>query len=128
MIAVSIYKKSTGQIVQNRSVMSLHEIILPDTLGYIEGTYTVLYKKWDGTKVVDYSIPYVSNTNTILVRNKRNELLAQSDWTQLPDSPLSQTKKNAWSKYRQQLRDMMASYTDTEENTLDKVIFPKPPK
>ena len=63
-----------------------------------------------------------------LLRDERNILLAQSDWTQLPDSPLSQTKKNAWSKYRQQLRDMMASYTDSEENTLDKVIFPKPPK
>ena len=128
MIAVSIYKKSTGQIVQNRSVVSLDEIILPDTLGYVEGTYTLLHKKWNGSQVVDYAIPYISNSNTILVRNKRNELLAQSDWTQLPDSPLSQTKKNAWSKYRQQLRDMMASYTDSEENTLDKVIFPKPPK
>ena len=128
MIAVSIYKKSTGQIVQNRSVVSLDEIILQDTLGYVEGTYTLLHKKWNGSQVVDYAIPYISNSNTILVRNKRNELLAQSDWTQLPDSPLSQTKKNAWSKYRQQLRDMMASYTDSEENTLDKVIFPKPPK
>ena len=128
MIAVSIYKKSTGQIVQNRSVVSLDEIILPDTLGYVEGTYTLLHKKWNGSQVVDYAIPYISNSNTILVRNKRNELLAQSDWTQLPDSPLSQTKKNAWSKYRQQLRDMMASYTDSEENTLDKVIFPEEPK
>ena len=127
MIEVSIYNKSTGQIIQNRSVISLDEIILPDTLGYIEGTYTILHKKWDGSKVVDYSIPYISNTNAILVRNKRNTLLAQTDWTQMPDSPLSDTKKAEWATYRQALRDMMASYTDSESNTVENTTFPTQP-
>ena len=34
---------------------------------------------------------------------KRNELLAKSDWTQLPDSPAD---KEAWATYRQSLRDL----------------------
>lgn len=37
---------------------------------------------------------------------KRNRLLAESDWTQLPDSPLTAFIRGEWSRYRQQLRDM----------------------
>jgi len=40
------------------------------------------------------------------VRAKRNGLLAQSDWTQLPDSPLTAAQKQAWAAYRQALRDI----------------------
>ena len=74
-----------------------------------------------------YAIPYISNTNTILVRNKRNTLLAQTDWTQMPDSPLSDTKKAEWATYRQALRDMMASYTASESNTVENTTFPTQP-
>jgi hypothetical protein len=35
-------------------------------------------------------------------------LLAESDWTQLPDVPLSAEQKTAWATYRQQLRDITA--------------------
>ena len=35
---------------------------------------------------------------------RRNELLIQSDWTQLPDVP--QTVKDKWAEYRQSLRDI----------------------
>jgi len=37
---------------------------------------------------------------------ERNRRLSESDWTQMPDSPLSATEKTAWKKYRQALRDM----------------------
>ncbi len=37
-------------------------------------------------------------------RTKRNQRLADSDWTQLPDVPL--TTKDAWATYRQALRDL----------------------
>lgn len=40
------------------------------------------------------------------VRLKRNLLLAESDWTQLQDTQLPEDKKNAWTKYRQELRDL----------------------
>ena len=48
------------------------------------------------------------------MRNKRNALLAESDWTQMPDSPLSETKRNEWATYRQQLRDFPASWTPAD--------------
>ena len=40
------------------------------------------------------------------VRNERNELLSQCDWTQISDSPLILEKKNEWKIYRQELRDI----------------------
>ncbi len=39
-------------------------------------------------------------------RMYRNHLLAESDWTQLPDVP--QALKDAWATYRQALRDITA--------------------
>ena len=125
---ISIYKKSTGIIIQVLSVTEESELNLSADLDYIDGYYSKGKFKVENNKVVAYTPNYIFGTNTAQVRSERDMRLLQSDWTQLPDSPLSQTKKNAWSKYRQQLRDMMASYTDSEENTLDKVIFPKPPK
>lgn len=40
------------------------------------------------------------------VRAQRNSLLDLSDWTQLPDAPLTAEKKQAWAEYRQALRDV----------------------
>ena len=50
---------------------------------------------------------YELNKVTILaeIKEKRNKLLQQSDWTQLPDVKL--TNKQAWADYRQQLRDIL---------------------
>ena len=39
-------------------------------------------------------------------RTTRNKLLADSDWTQMNDSPLTNEQKTAWATYRQELRDM----------------------
>ena len=36
----------------------------------------------------------------------RAAMLEGSDWTQLPDSPLSDSKKTEWAIFRQQLRDI----------------------
>jgi diketogulonate reductase-like aldo/keto reductase len=39
-------------------------------------------------------------------RDMRLELLISCDWTQLPDSPITNDKKSEWAAYRQQLRDL----------------------
>lgn len=56
------------------------------------------------------------------LRNKRNLLLTQCDYTQLADSPFSAEKKQEWAEYRQELRDL-------PDNTLDPLnpIFPLKP-
>ena len=39
-------------------------------------------------------------------RSTRNKLLADTDWTQMNDSPLSNEDKTSWATYRQELRDL----------------------
>lgn len=50
------------------------------------------------------------------IREKRNQKLTESDWTQLLDSPLSDSQKNIWSKYRQNLRDLPSTIKDPKED------------
>ena len=44
-----------------------------------------------------------------LLREERNIRLAQTDWTQVSDSPLDTAPTNIWRKYRQALRDLPLS-------------------
>tara|TARA_R100001086_G_scaffold146265_2_gene77358 strand:+ start:619 stop:852 length:234 start_codon:yes stop_codon:yes gene_type:complete len=53
-------------------------------------------------------------TRSIIMRSKRDGLLTQSDWTQMPDSPLSDSKKQEWATYRQALRDFPATWTPAD--------------
>ena len=41
-----------------------------------------------------------------VLRSRRDMLLAESDWTQFNDSPLTESKKTEWATYRQKLRDL----------------------
>lgn len=50
-----------------------------------------------------------------VLRRERNNRLAACDWTQLSDSPLSDTEKLIWRSYRQALRDL----TDNCENPFE---------
>lgn len=43
-----------------------------------------------------------------LAKQTRQNLLAQTDWTQLPDVPMDDRKRTAWLQYRQALRDITA--------------------
>tara|TARA_R110001592_G_scaffold182677_1_gene426032 strand:- start:148 stop:546 length:399 start_codon:yes stop_codon:yes gene_type:complete len=56
------------------------------------------------------------------LRPERNRLLAESDWTQLNDSPLPEDEVSSWAGYRQKLRDL----TDNIDNN-GKVELPLAP-
>jgi len=57
------------------------------------------------------------------IRQKRNSLLKTSDWTQVPDGPLTDAKKAEWATYRQALRDLdIDSYSSVKS-----VVWPTPP-
>ena len=58
----------------------------------------------------------------IPIRLQRNALLADCDWTQLSDSPLSVEKKSEWAIYRQLLRDF------PETVNLENIIYPTKPE
>lgn len=57
-----------------------------------------------------------------LLRPERGRLLAESDWTQLNDTPIPEDKLAAWAAYRQDLRDLT---DDIDEN--GEVEFPVKP-
>ena len=59
------------------------------------------------------------------LRQRRNALIASSDWTVLSDSPLSATEKTAWLEYRQDLRDITEG-VDTVAK-VNAVVFPDKP-
>lgn len=56
------------------------------------------------------------------VRNIRNIMLNESDWTQMSDNDLSNESKSEWANYRKLLRDITASTTDPFE-----IIYPRDP-
>jgi len=47
------------------------------------------------------------------VRFNRDKMLLESDWTQLADSPLSDSKKAEWATYRQTLRNLTDNIDDS---------------
>lgn len=65
-----------------------------------------------------------------LLRSKRNIFLQNSDWTQLLDSQLTESKKAEWETYRQALRDLpsTASPSLNENGQLTGVTWPSKPE
>lgn len=59
------------------------------------------YEKWlEEAKKIAY------NEAATQVRIKRDKLLADTDWTQMNDTALSEEKKEKYKKYRKDLRDV----------------------
>ena len=54
----------------------------------------------------------IQATDEDLFRFERNCRLEMTDWTVLPDSPLSDSKIAEYKTYRQALRDLPANTTD----------------
>lgn len=63
---------------------------------------------------------------TAEVRKMRTSLLAQSDWTQIPDAPVTGQDRAAWQQYRQELRDLMSNLPE-QLYSIGDVVFPDPP-
>ena len=57
------------------------------------------------------------------IRNQRNGMLAAADWTQLDDAALGDHTAEDWQTYRQELRDLPATYSRVSE-----VVWPTPPE
>ena len=75
----------------------------------LEGTYYHL--KWDASKkeIVkddDVKAAWELSEEWKQIRKERTRLLAETDWTQGGDSPLTTQKKSDWAKYRTSLRTL----------------------
>ena len=60
------------------------------------------------------------------IRLRRQGLLSESDWTVMPDSPLTTAKKNQWKTYRQALRDLPANNAELADPR--EVVLPTVPE
>jgi len=101
---VCIHHGPEEQIIEN----------LADDVLYVEGAYPS--HEYDFSSGVPVKVE--SNDYFDEVRIHRNSLLAGSDWTQMVDSPLTDSQKAEWASYRQALRDITQS---------DPVVWPTPP-
>lgn len=62
-----------------------------------------------------------------VLRAQRDNLLNESDWTVMPDSPLPEDLKKKWIRYRKDLRDLPQRYANVDLNKV-KVEYPTPPQ
>jgi hypothetical protein len=53
-----------------------------------------------------------------LIRNQRNERLKECDWTQFPDTSLTENEVSEWKIYRQKLRDFPNIVVDPKTNNI----------
>ena len=54
------------------------------------------------------------------LRSKRNKDLQDSDWTQLPDTTLTNVQRQAWMQFRTELRNITDGLTTVEQvNNID---------
>lgn len=80
---------------------------LKDTVGFTEMGYIEHRPPVEVPEVTKEQID-------LSIRNTRNSLLQQSDWTQVADAPLDNATKALWATYRQELRDMPATCADVD--------------
>ena len=67
----------------------------------VEGVY---YQNWEQTDASTSEINARIEVKWVEIREMRNQLLAECDWTQLADIPTE--TKEVWTNYRQNLRDI----------------------
>jgi hypothetical protein len=59
------------------------------------------------------------------MRSDRDYRLQQSDWTQMPDAPLTEAQRAEWAAYRQALRDVPQD--NQSATSLENVVWPTKP-
>ena len=91
-----------AHIVENGVVVNTIEVDSLDAIpGLIDGDIGGIGWLWDGVNLTPPA-PDI-DAQWVVVRAERNKLLAESDWTQLPDAPVDAA---VWATYRQALRDV----------------------
>lgn len=114
----TIYDVATGRFTGKYSSKRQGSIDnnVDDGFGYVEGDYDIATKMVVDGVVVDLPTEILqaeaNQAALTILRANRNELLAASDWTQSPDSPLSEAQQQSWRDYRQALRDLPENTTD----------------
>lgn len=103
------------------------EISPPD----VDETHQAVWdgEAWSIREIPLQPIPAPPNKEELLelIRQIRNNKLAECDWTQLTDAPLSESEVNSWREYRQVLRDIPQTINMDTIISLDDVVWPTVP-
>ena len=132
----TIYVTATGEISKTVQTDDIDSQIQSGE-SYVEGSIDQsVYYIDNGVAVAipaqtsPYSVFDFNTKQWVLVENlaladvlpKRQRLLYASDWTQIPNNPLTTEQQAVWAIYRQELRDI-----PEQSGYPFNVIFPTPP-
>ena len=86
---------------------------------YFTGSDCNVYAGWKYTTESGFFNPneFTQSDHLKNLRESRDLLLNQSDWTRMDDNQLSSDKKAQWATYRQTLRDLPANTADPSNPT-----------
>lgn len=90
-----------------------------DSCEKIDGVWV---QTWTLTDASEEEVATRVHTQWAEIRSTRNNHLNNSDWTQLPDAPLSNVEMQEWGSYRQALRDI------TSQSDPFNIQWPRRPK
>jgi hypothetical protein len=103
----------SAELVANLGLDPVFETPAPTTTRYqtaskdgveqVEGKWQW---KWVVTEMSDEAKAAIDAQQAAAVRSTRNARIAECDWTQLDDTPITNSKKLEWAAYRQALRDI----------------------
>jgi hypothetical protein len=106
----SFPKRVSDEMLADWSVFPVAKADRPNvdhTQNLTEGQPALVDGQWQQTWVITDATPEEVSQRAAQqaddIRNKRNQLLSESDWTQIADAPVNAT---AWATYRQALRDV----------------------
>lgn len=105
-MAVKTIEEAPESLEAGQHVVELEEE--PTVFRFIEdddGNVVPMTEAQRDAEIAEMAIPAAAKQN----RMQRDMLLAQSDWTQMADTPLSDSAKAAWASYRTLLRDLPAT-------------------
>lgn len=82
---------------------------------------SIYVQNWNETNATDEEIELRKIKKWVEIREVRNQLLLESDWTILVDSPVSSSIDD-WKTYRQSLRDI------TSQSNPFEIVWPNKPQ
>lgn len=109
---ISFPKHLTAEILSNFNTYEVVSVSVDDdyTKNITEGTPiqsgSVYVQNWLITSASAEEISQREEEEWDSIREKRNTLLTECDWTQMSDTPISGSKLTEWQTYRQSLRDI----------------------
>lgn len=134
----TIYNQQTGQIINAGICLDIDVQIVPEgcLISEIESNPTTQYIKNNSVKNIppkpNFECEFDFLTESWVpsrqkqcdyINFQRRVLLTNSDWTQIPNNPLTPEQQQAWAVYRQELRDVTS-----QSGYPFNVIWPTPPQ